>query len=78
MTVVPFVNGLPIVRMNGFVPNVANLSVSRIAEDCEYWSESTEHVEADDCDDYSDCYESPQVIIWIDWSDHPDYTGKED
>lgn len=23
--------------------------------------------------DEDDCMESPQVIIWIDWSDHPDY-----
>jgi len=47
-------------------------------EDCEYRTESTEHVEADDCENYNDCCESPQVILWIDWSDHPDYVAKED
>jgi hypothetical protein len=26
-----------------------------------------------DEDDFDDCMESPQVIICIDWSDHPDY-----
>jgi hypothetical protein len=29
-------------------------------------------------DDDDDCMESPQVIIWIDWSDHPDYVKSED
>jgi len=48
-------------------------------EDCEYYEDDElNDVEPDDCEDYNDCCESPQVILWIDWSDHPDYEGSDE
>lgn len=35
-------------------------------------------VEECDCDDDDDCGESPQVILCIDWTDHPDYKPESD
>jgi len=43
-------------------------------EDCAYVIEQGMYeVEDDDCEDDNDMMESPIAIMWIDWSDHPDY-----
>lgn len=48
-------------------------------EECDYYEEDEGHeVLETDCEGYDDCSESPQCILWIDWSDHPDYVAKED
>jgi len=48
-------------------------------EDCQYWEEDEDYeVVEDDCDDDDDWTESPVAIMLIDWTDHPDYAGKEE